>query len=158
MMGQLSNFWWVFILLGFLAGVISGTLGLGSGTIIIPVLVLFAGLEQKTAQGTALAVMVPMALVGAILYWRNPEVQMNAVVIVLIVLGALAGTLVGTRIASWLPGWTLQKVFAVFLAIVAIKMFFASSKTKEPDLVGSSIRQGSVKSIEQGDTTNESGR
>jgi uncharacterized membrane protein YfcA len=55
-----------FILLGICAGTLSGLLGLGSGIILIPTLVLLCGFAQKSAQGTTLAVMVPMILVGAL--------------------------------------------------------------------------------------------
>ena len=57
--------WWRFVLLGVVAGIISGMLGLGSGTLLIPALVFLFAFPQKSAQGTALVVMVPMALVGA---------------------------------------------------------------------------------------------
>ncbi len=96
MIGQLFNPWWIFVLLGICAGILSGLLGLGSGIILVPALVLLCSFEQKSAQGMALAVMVPMALVGALRYWKNPEIQMNAAVIGLIILAALAGALVGT--------------------------------------------------------------
>lgn len=128
MIAQLSSQWWTLVLLGVFAGVVSGTLGVGSGVVVIPALVLLFSVEQKTAQGTALAVMVPMALVGALRYWRNPELDMSLTVILLIVLGAVGGALVGTELASRLPGPTLRKVFAVFLVIVAVKMFTASPK------------------------------
>ena len=51
MMGPLFNPWWVFVLLGFCAGILSGALGLGSGTILVPTLVLLFGFMQKSAQG-----------------------------------------------------------------------------------------------------------
>jgi len=127
-----SNQWWALILLGVFAGVVSGTLGVGSGVVVIPALVLLCSCEQKAAQGTALAVMVPMTLVGALRYWRNPAIEMNLAVILLITLGAVGGVLAGTELASRLPGSTLRKVFAVFLAIVAIKMFTASPKPQKP--------------------------
>ena len=158
MMDQLSNYWWVFVLLGICAGVIGGTLGLGSGTIIIPILVLFCSVEQKSAQGTALAVMVPMTLLGALRYWKNPEIEMNTAIIVLIALGALAGVLVGTELAARLPSHTLRKVFAIYLAIVAVKMFMASPGPKQPDLVDSSANQKSVNLVEPGGTKNEAGK
>ncbi len=131
MVGLVSNYWWFFILLGVGAGVISGTLGLGSGAVVVPVLVLLCGFEQKSAQGTALAVMVPMTLLGAWRYWKNPEIEMSIVIILLIALGALAGVLAGTELAGRLPSQHLRKVFAVFLAIVAIKMFTASPKPRQ---------------------------
>ncbi|MHC4545613.1 MAG: TSUP family transporter, partial [Planctomycetota bacterium] len=50
MISQLSNPWWVFVLLGICAGVLSGLLGLGSGIILIPTLVLLCECKQKSAQ------------------------------------------------------------------------------------------------------------
>jgi uncharacterized membrane protein YfcA len=158
MIGQLSNPWWVFIILGIFAGIVSGTLGLGSGTVIVPVLVLLCCFEQKSAQGTALAVMVPMALVGAARYWKNPEIEMNAAIIALIILGALAGVLAGTELASRLPSHTLRKVFAIFLAIVAVKMFTASPRQEQRGLDDILTNQKNVSSVERGGIKNEAPR
>jgi uncharacterized membrane protein YfcA len=155
MIGQLPNYWWLFILLGICAGVISGTLGLGSGTIIVPSLVLLCGFMQKSAQGTALAVMVPMALVGAIRYWKNPEIEMNAVIIALIIIGAVAGALAGTELVSKLPGNVLRKAFAIFLVIVAVKMFTASPKQEQRNVADSLTNQKNVNLGERGGTMNE---
>ncbi len=131
MIGLMSAGWWSFVVLGVCAGVISGLLGIGSGIIVIPALVLLCGLEQKAAQGTALAVMVPMALVGAIRYWRNPQVELNGLVILLLVIGAVAGTLAGTELAGRLPAGMLRKLFALLLLIMAIRMFTASPQPKK---------------------------
>ncbi len=158
MIGQLSNPWWVFIVLGICAGVISGALGLGGGTILVPTLVLLCSFGQKSAQGMALAVMVPMALVGALRYWKNPEIEINTVIVGLIICGALAGVLVGTELASRLPSHTLRKVFAIFLAIVAVKMFTASPRPKQQDPGDSLTNQKTVKLVESGGTKNEAGR
>jgi uncharacterized membrane protein YfcA len=155
MIGQLSNYWWVFILLGIFAGVISGTLGLGSGTVIVPVLVLLCDFGQKSAQGTALAAMVPMALVGALLYWKNPDIEIDTLVIGLITFGALAGTLAGAELASRLPSHTLRKVFAIFLVIVAIIMFTTSPRPEKQDLGESLTNQKNVSLGERVGTENE---
>ncbi|MBL7186469.1 MAG: sulfite exporter TauE/SafE family protein [Phycisphaerae bacterium] len=69
MLGQLPAYWWALVLLGILAGVVSGMLGLGSGAVVVPALVLAFGFPQKSAQGTALALMVPMAMLGAFRFW-----------------------------------------------------------------------------------------
>jgi len=156
MIGQLCNPWWVFVVLGIGAGIISGALGLGSGTIVIPALVLLFDFGQKNAQGTALAVMVPMALVGALRYWQNPEIELNVVIIGLIICGALAGVLVGTELASRLPGHILRKVFAAVLVIAALRMFMTSAKQGRAGLDNSMIEQKTVNSLEHGETNNES--
>ncbi len=156
MIGQLSNPWWVFILLGIGAGVLSGALGLGSGIILIPTLVLVCSFEQKSAQGTALAVMVPMTLLGALRYWKNPEIEMNAVIIALIVFGALAGVLVGTELAGRLPGHVLRKLFAAVLVIAAVRMFMTPTRPKQASLDNDLIEQEIVNSVENGGKNSES--
>ena len=133
MAGSLPGEWWGFVVLGLCAGIISGTLGVGSGTVVIPALVLLWGFGQKSAQGMALAAMVPMALIGDLRYWRNPEVEFHGVVLVLIVLGAVAGTMVGTELVGRLPAGLLRKFFAVFLAIVAVRMFTAAPRSEKLD-------------------------
>jgi len=156
MLSQLSNPWWVFVVLGIGAGIVGGALGLGGGTIIVPTLVLICSFGQKSAQGTALAVMVPMALVGALRYWRNPAIEIHALPIGLIICGALVGVLLGTELASRLPAHVLKKIFAAVLVIVAIKIFMTSSKPRRAALDNSTIEQKTVNSLEHGETNNAS--
>jgi hypothetical protein len=111
------------MLLGLAAGVLSGALGVGSGIVLVPILAGVFMLPQKSAQGTALAVMAPMALMGAIRYWHNPSIEINIMMVAFIVLGALGGVLIGTTISQHVPGHYLRKVFAVFMVIVAVRMF-----------------------------------
>jgi uncharacterized membrane protein YfcA len=138
--------WWGFVILGVCAGIVSGTLGVGSGTVIVPALVLLWGFGQKSAQGMSLAIMVPMALIGALRYWKNPEVELHGWVIALIVLGAVAGALAGTELAARLPAGILRKTFAVFLLIVAVRMFTASPRAEKTPLRG----QTDAKAVDQG--------
>lgn len=156
MMDQLSNAAWVFVLLGIFAGLIGGALGLGGGTIIVPTLVLVCSFGQKSAQGTALAVMVPMALVGALRYWRNPEIEINALPVVLIICGALVGVLFGTELASRLPDHILRKVFATVLIIVAIKMLITPPKPMQGSLDNNLSEQKTISTFENGEMNGES--
>ena len=132
MFENLVNPWWVFVILGVCAGIISGGLGIGAGSIVVPALVLIFSFGQKSAQGMALATMVPMALLGAFRYWKNPAIPMDLDVVVLIVCGALAGTIVGTEIASRLPAHALRKIFAIFLIVIAVRMLI-TNKNKGAD-------------------------
>ncbi|MHC4641118.1 MAG: TSUP family transporter [Planctomycetota bacterium] len=157
MIGQLSNPWWIFVLLGICAGTLSGLLGLGSGIILIPTLVLLCGFAQKNAQGMALAVMVPMVLVGALRYWKNPEIEMNTAVIGLIILGALAGALLGTELAARMPGHILRKIFAVVLIIVAVKMLIPPTKPRRTGLNNSVTSQNITNLVEESKGTNNEG-
>lgn len=158
MLEQLGNPWWVFVVLGVCTGILSGTLGLGGGVILVPILVLLLRFPQKSAQGMALAVMVPMALMGALRYWKHGDVEMDLLVIGLIVCGSLAGTLLGTELAHLLPGHVLRKVFALVLVIVAVRMFIGSSKSQEAMTGGNLKDQNNVSVVEPGGTSNESGK
>ena len=139
-MEQLSNSWLVFVLLGVFAGVVSGTLGIGSGTVIVPALVLFFSFAQKNAQGIALAVIVPTALTGAILYWKNPEIDMKLAIIGLLICGAIVGAFIGAKLAGRLPENILRKAFAIFLLIIAVRMFINPAKTGAEGLEKSSVK------------------
>jgi uncharacterized membrane protein YfcA len=156
MIGQLSNPWWIFILLGVCAGILSGLLGLGSGIVLIPTLVLLCECKQKSAQGMALVVMVPMVMLGALRYWKNPEVEMNGTIIGLIILGALAGVMVGTELMSRLPVDTLRKVFAAVLLLVAVKMFVSSTRPKRRGPDDSMMSQKITNLVESEGANNES--
>ena len=130
MLGQVvTHPWWAFVILGLFAGLDRGGLGLGGGVVLVPTLVLLAGFSQKSAQGMALTVMVPLALVGAWRYWRHETVDVNLAVVCLIAVGSLVGTLIGAELAIRLPGHVLRKVFAVCLILVAARMLIGSDPT-----------------------------
>ena len=146
MLAQLSHAWWLFIVLGAATGIISGSLGLGGGTVIVPVLVLFFHFGQKSAQGMALAVMVPMALVGVVRYWQRGMIEMNWVLVGLMVGGALVGAVIGSELASRIPAHMLRKGFSIFLVVVAFKMFTSSPKSEALGYEGGSVNSSSINS------------
>ncbi len=114
--------WYWLGLLGVAAGIISGALGVGSGIVLVPALTLLLGLVQKQAQGTALSVMVAMALVGATRYHINPDIKLSWTLILIVAAGAVLGSVIGSQIAFALPGGALKKIFAIFIIVVGIRM------------------------------------
>ena len=62
------------IVIGLIAGLMSGMFGVGGGTVIVPLLVFLLGFDQKLAAGTSLAAIVPTATVGVISYGLNGTV------------------------------------------------------------------------------------
>ncbi len=67
-----------YLILGSVAGALSGALGIGGGIIIVPSLVLLFGLSQHTAQGTTLALMVPpIGLLAAWTYYKQGFVDIK---------------------------------------------------------------------------------
>lgn len=111
------------IILGIVAGILSGLIGIGGGTIVIPFLIYVLGFSQHLAQGTTLALMVPpIGLLAAWKYYQNGFVDLK--VAGLICLGFFAGGLLGAQFAPSLPGYVLKKIFGVFLLYVSIMMIF----------------------------------
>ena len=141
-----------FILLGLGCGVFSGLFGVGAGIIMIPALVFFADLTQKSAQGMSLMIMVPMALVGAIRYKLNPDVQGNAGMAAAMALGGVIGALVGASIAVQLPSAILRKLFAAFLLLVAIYMLAIPERARavREETTPAGTSAGSAMSAEKG--------
>lgn len=111
------------LLTGLLAGVLGGFFGIGGGIIIIPALIYLFGFNQHMAQGTTLAAMIPpIGLMAAIAYWRAGNVDLKAAI--LIAAGFFVGGWIGGIAVQHVSGATLRRVFAVLLAIVAVKMWF----------------------------------
>lgn len=110
-----------YLLLGFLAGALSGLIGIGGGIIIVPALVILFGMSQHTAQGTTTALLVlPIGIVAAWTYYREGHVVIMAAA--LIALGFLAGSGLGARFAQSIPAPVLEKIFGGVLVLVGLKM------------------------------------
>ena len=110
-----------YLLLGLVAGVFSGLIGIGGAIIIIPSLVLLFGLSQHMAQGTTLALMVPpIGLLAAWIYYKNGFVDLK--IAALICLGFFVGGLVGARFATAIPEQILRRMFGIVLLLASIKM------------------------------------
>lgn len=113
----------LYLLLGLLAGVLSGLIGIGGGVFIVPVLVFLFGMSQHLAQGTTLALLVPpIGILAAWTYYRQGYVDIK--IAAFIALGFILGSLFGAKIAVSLSNDLLQKVFGVALLAISIKMIF----------------------------------
>jgi len=108
------------VLTGVGAGLFSGLLGVGGGTIIVPALVLILGFSQHMAQGVSLAVIIPTAIMGA--YGYSLRGRLNRDLGVKLACGSVIGVFLGSRIACSLPQGDLKKIFGIFVIIVALKI------------------------------------
>ncbi len=114
----------ILLLIGILAGALSGLIGIGGGIIIIPALVFILGFSQQTAQGTTLALMVPpIGLLAAWSYYKDGFVDIRAAAFICV--GFVLGSYFGARFATGIPQEALKKVFSIILILIAIKMFFS---------------------------------
>lgn len=113
----------LYLVLGVIAGILSGVLGIGGGIIIVPALVYLFHFSQHQAQGTTLALMIPpIGLMAAYVYYSKGYVNIQVAAIICI--GFFVGGFFGGKIACFLSGNMLQKVFAVLLMLISLKMFF----------------------------------
>lgn len=112
------------LVLGFLAGGMSGLIGIGGGIVIVPALVFLFGLTQHQAQGTTLALlMFPIGILGALQYYRDGHVDFRFVG--LLAAGFVLGGYFGGKLAVDMPAEMLRKIFAVILIAVALKLLLS---------------------------------
>jgi uncharacterized membrane protein YfcA len=114
----------IFLGIGLIAGVLSGVFGIGGGAVIVPSLILLAGFVPISATGTSLAaLLLPVGALGAWEYYRKGHMNLGAAM--WIALGLFIGVWFGARLAQNLTPVQLKRSFAVFLVLVAGKMWFA---------------------------------
>ena len=112
----------LFLLIGFAAGILSGLFGIGGGLVIVPALLFFSGFHQKQATGTSLAaLLLPVGALGAWVYWKDGNVDLKAAG--LIALGLALGVFFGAKIVQQMDATVLRRAFAVFLALVSVKIW-----------------------------------
>ncbi len=99
---------------GIFTGFLSGMMGVGGGTIMVPAMVLLAGIDQHTAQGISLLAMVPAGAVGAATHWKLGNVERT------ILFGLISGILIGAYAGGLLAHLFLEGVLRVVFACVLI--------------------------------------
>lgn len=109
---------------GVLAGLLAGMFGVGGGILIVPGLVMGAGMTQRLAHGTSLAAVVPISIASLITYTVNDNVDWN--VGIWLAIGAIAGAVIGTKLLDVLPHRTLGLLFAFILLASAVRLFIAT--------------------------------
>jgi len=113
----------ILILIGLVAGVFSGLIGIGGALIIIPALIFILHMDQYAAQGTSLAIMLPpIGLLAAYNYYKAGALNLQYA---LIIAGAFfIGGYLGSKFALAIPLDTLRKIFAIVLLAIAVKMLW----------------------------------
>ena len=111
------------VVVGLLAGILSGLVGLGGGVIIVPALVFLLGFSQHQATGTSLGILLlPAGIFAVINYYQKGLIDVR--VVLLIFVGFLAGGWLGSKISLSINETVLKKVFAVVLVLIAGKVLF----------------------------------
>ena len=123
-----------YIIAGLVSGVVGG-MGMGGGTLLIPILTIFLTIAQKNAQAINLLVFIPMSLFALFVHIKNKLVDFK-VGIPIIVIG-IVFSLGGSFIANTLTNGFLKRLFGIFLLGVGINQMYQTikncKKTKEKE-------------------------
>lgn len=115
----------VLALIGSLAGLVMGTVGVGGGALIIFSLSVFANFPQKLAQGTTLFIVAaPISLLAAMRYYKQGYVDIKAGLVVMVCF--LIFSLIGAQFATQLPNDLLRTLVGVMLLFMGVKLIFFS--------------------------------
>ncbi len=112
--------WLVLLVAGLVAGVIAALLGVGGGIVIVPALVLLAGVDLTVARGTSLLVVVMTALTASITNIRAGRTDVRVGVI-----AGLAGApaaLAASFLGQWLPERVAALLFALLMVVAALQL------------------------------------
>ncbi|MGN0468330.1 MAG: sulfite exporter TauE/SafE family protein [Acutalibacteraceae bacterium] len=115
------------ILFSFLAGII-GSMGFGSGTVLIIYLTVFLSLEQTLAQGINLLFFIPCAVFAIIVYSKQKLIDKS--IIASIIFPGMIGVGLGYFTLYHINTNLLSKLFGAFLILLALNELFFSKKKK----------------------------
>lgn len=132
------------IIVGLAVGVLSGMLGVGGGTIMVPVLKLGYSMSAIAATATSLFTIIPTSISGVITHIRN-KTCIPALGVAAGIGGAITSP-IGVWLASLSPDWAIMVAAALVIAYSAITMFQKAIK---------SLRREKVVSADEGDVTAE---
>jgi uncharacterized protein len=113
-----------FLAIGALAGLAGGLLGVGGGFVMVPAMVYLMKTPQREANGTSLAVIVPVAIVGATILGTGHQVDVE--VGIALAIGAVGGAVLGARLTRRISDVGLRRAFGV-VAVVAGVIMIADS-------------------------------
>ena len=109
----------IIIVVSFFGGIIGG-MGMGGGTLLIPLLTLAAGVDQHLAQAVNLIAFVPMSVVALVIHKKNGYVEFGKSVHIILL--ALIGAVGGSFLAKYSGGYVLRASYGGFLIILGIAL------------------------------------
>jgi uncharacterized protein len=109
------------VAIGLLAGFFSALFGVGGGIVIVPLLLLWAGFETRSATATSLAAIGITALAGCANYWAHGDVRPGYAALVGVPAAACAAW--GTALQQRLRVRTVERLFALLLLGIAVWLF-----------------------------------
>ncbi len=120
------EFLW-YVVAGALGGVLGG-MGMGGGTVLIPLLSIFYSVGQHTAQGANLVSFIPMSIVALIIHFKNKLVKLKD--LTKIIIPGIIACLIGCFISKQISGELLKRIFGGFLIVLSIVQVVTILKQK----------------------------
>lgn len=108
------------IIIGLLAGFISGFFSTGGGMILVPAFIYLLKIEPQKARGTSIFCILPMVLTSSIFYYKQNYINFR--VAILCAIGGAVGGYIGAKLLKKLPDKILKMAFTIFLIYISIKM------------------------------------
>lgn len=108
--------------IGIFSGFINGLLGSGGGTIVVPALEVLQKTETHKAHATAIAVILPLSVISAAVYFLKGSLNWEAILYV--GLGSVPGSLLGAFLLKKLSSAFLNKLFGAVMVTAAVRMMF----------------------------------
>lgn len=112
---------------GIAAGILGG-MGMGGGTILIPLLTIFFNVGQKEAQAINLVAFIPMAIVSLAIHIKNKRVKREG--LLWIIVPAVLTSVGGGFAAQAVNGEVLKRIFGGFLLLLSVVQFFSEEITE----------------------------
>ncbi len=131
--------WFYFLIAGLCGGLVGG-MGMGGGTLLIPILTMFLGVEQHLAQALNLLVFIPTGIIAVIIHAKNKLIDYK--VFGIIIGPAIATAVCAALLVGKLKSETLGLLFGIFLILIGLfEMYLAiknsiknKNKIKKPIL------------------------
>jgi uncharacterized membrane protein YfcA len=114
--------WLKHILIGLVTGLLNGLFGAGGGSIVVPAMELFLGIDSKQSHATAIAIILLLSSVSSFFYLRNGFFDLGLWIPVTI--GGMAGGWVGAKVLSRISKSALKIIFGGIIMITALKLIF----------------------------------
>lgn len=114
----------ILIIIGLVAGVMSGFVGVGGGVVIVPALVYFLGLTQHQAQGTSLFILVlPVGILAVMNYTKTANINWNYGIVIAIAF--VIGGYFGSKLSLKLSPSVVKLSFGLLMAFVSFKLILS---------------------------------
>lgn len=108
-------------------GVAAGLVGIGAGSLLVPLLGLLFGFSQHEAQGTSLVALIPpTGLLAFLVYWKHGYVNWHTGV--LLIPGVFVGGILGGMLAGRLNPQRMRRVFAALVFLLGVSQIFSASR------------------------------